>query len=1106
MSFYVGVQSQSTRFSFESRPVTQTFEELNNEFRHYQLFSIETKDIKKILPKSQSQSVDLGLTILEKQWHLSIQSANIAPVGTPQTTDATTTTIAYDPTYKGVTHEGLPFRLTINDGFIAGILPIQDHIFYIEPLQNILSRAKEGIFILYEKENIKRIPERKCMVQTVEQQLERLDIGERVAQGCVSLDLAVATDVSMFKKYISTQTIVNHVSNIMNLVEGVYGSKSFNNEVQFRIVKWVHATTTNAWINSLSPQGLLENFSNWGSKGGFQNNYDLGQLWTNQDLTGSTIGIAWLRGVCAGYGQHHVVQDFSASEALMLCLVAHEIGHNFSMTHNSQIMAPSVSTSNQWSSTSANEFNAYVPKLIPNCLALCGSGGGGSSGLAPAAVFSFPQDSICINKTFQLENNTINAPTSYKWTFNGGTPATSTEAEPKVYFKNAGTYVITLTATNIHGSNSATKKITITTFPTPAFTYKVQNQTVVFTNVTVENAKWAWKFGDGKASTDKNPTNTYANNGTYNVILSANNSCGARTITKSIPVFSTTPTAAFQANILKGCSPLQVQFNNLSTTAQNYSWIFQGAKNNLSTDKNPIVIYEKEGVFDVLLVAYNGSFSDTLLVKKMIRVTSVPKVQFETEQISEGLILFKNMTSGADSLRWDFGNNSTSMDSLASQQYLKSGTYIVKLTAYNACGTSTKLDTLRIVLRPTATFSSDSVAAACDSLVVMPKNLSSDDSKSYIWLTPNANQDSSTVENPHIVYKKTGKYTIFLIAKNEAGVDTFSKSIEVTINQNPTVLFKDSISNRTVWLTNQSTLAEKYYWDFGDGQTSALLSPQHQYKKDGIYKVALWASNVCDSLVFIKEIRILTMPVADFEFTAQGDCEPLAVNFKLKTSENTKKILWQFQGGIPDMSLDSFPKITYNIPGTYSVMFLATNDLGTDTLIKNAIIKVQPKTKAAFDFVTKNATVEFKNKSTFANNVTWHFGDGNKSSVENPVHQFQKSGNYEVRLISTNDCNIDSIAQLVNINIVKADNTFGNQRINIFPNPSDGLFNLTITGIDDEVRVSCFNAIGLSIFKDYIFPKEEKRMLIDLSVAPKGVYFLTIETEREQKIMKIISH
>jgi PKD repeat protein len=731
--FYLNFQAmlcgQNARFSFESRPVIQTFEELNDDFHKYQLFSIETKAIKKILPKNQQQTIDLDLNILEKQWRLSIQSANIAPIGTPQTIDDVTTPITYDPSYKGTTHEGLPFRLTINDDFIAGILPVHERTFYIEPLRHILPRAKENIFIIYEKEDIKRIPERKCMVQTLEQTIEQPDIEARMAQGCVILDLAVATDVAMFKKYNTTQAIVNHVSNIMNLVEETYSSSSFNNEVQFRVVKWVHATTTNAWLNSLSAPDLLENFSNWGSKGGFQSNYDLGQLWTNQDLSGTTIGIAWLRGVCAGLYQHHVVQDFSINEALMRCLVAHEIGHNFSMTHNSQIMAPSVSTSNQWSATSAKEFNAYVPKLIPGCLALCGSGSGGSSGLAPTAIFAIPQDSICINKAIQLENNSINTPTSYKWTLNGGTPATSTDAEPKVYFKTAGTYVISLTATNINGSNVTTKKITITTFPTPGFTYKVQNQTVAFTNTTVENARWSWKFGDGKVSSDKNPSNAYASNGTYNVVLTANNSCGTRTITKAVPVFATTPTAAFQANVLKGCSPLNVQFTNLSTTAQSYSWVFKGAKNSVSNDKNPSVIYEQAGEFDVLLVAFNGGFSDTLLLKKMIKVTSVPKVQFETEQIGEGLVLFKNMTVGADSLRWDFGNNVTSSDSLTSQQYLKSGTYIVKQTAQNACGTSVKFDTLRIVLRPTAKFSADSVATACDSLLVIPQNLSSADSE-----------------------------------------------------------------------------------------------------------------------------------------------------------------------------------------------------------------------------------------------------------------------------------------------------------------------------------------------------------------------------------------
>jgi len=53
-----------------------------------------------------------------------------------------------------------------------------------------------------------------------------------------------------------------------------------------------------------------------------------------------------------------------------------------------------------------------------------------------------------------------------------------------------------------------------------AFTSTQNGLTVTFTDQsTGEPNKWQWNFGDGYTSTEKNPTHTYANAGTYEVQL-----------------------------------------------------------------------------------------------------------------------------------------------------------------------------------------------------------------------------------------------------------------------------------------------------------------------------------------------------------------------------------------------------------------------------------------------------------------------------------------------------------------------------------------------------------------------------------------------------------
>ncbi|MDO7849836.1 PKD domain-containing protein [Hymenobacter sp. M29] len=50
------------------------------------------------------------------------------------------------------------------------------------------------------------------------------------------------------------------------------------------------------------------------------------------------------------------------------------------------------------------------------------------------------------------------------------------------------------------------------------------NEAVVFTNTSTNAARYEWNFGNGRTSTDANPTTTYTTAGTYTVILKSYNS------------------------------------------------------------------------------------------------------------------------------------------------------------------------------------------------------------------------------------------------------------------------------------------------------------------------------------------------------------------------------------------------------------------------------------------------------------------------------------------------------------------------------------------------------------------------------------------------------
>ncbi len=98
---------------------------------------------------------------------------------------------------------------------------------------------------------------------------------------------------------------------------------------------------------------------------------------------------------------------------------------------------------------------------------------------------------------------------------------------------------ITLTASNVQGSNTFSEEayIVVNDMPTAGFTFSDDMGTVTFTNTSTGATSYEWDFGDNSpVSNGENPVHTYAENGQYEVILTATNDCGSETFTEVISV------------------------------------------------------------------------------------------------------------------------------------------------------------------------------------------------------------------------------------------------------------------------------------------------------------------------------------------------------------------------------------------------------------------------------------------------------------------------------------------------------------------------------------------------------------------------------------------
>lgn len=97
-------------------------------------------------------------------------------------------------------------------------------------------------------------------------------------------------------------------------------------------------------------------------------------------------------------------------------------------------------------------------------------------GSKPVAAFTGTPTTLCEGNTVAFTDQSSNTPTSWSWTFTGGTPASSSSQNPTVTYNTAGTYTVRLIATNASGSDTITKTGYITVNAVPTTTTSSTNE------------------------------------------------------------------------------------------------------------------------------------------------------------------------------------------------------------------------------------------------------------------------------------------------------------------------------------------------------------------------------------------------------------------------------------------------------------------------------------------------------------------------------------------------------------------------------------------------------------------------------------------------------
>ncbi|MBR5983054.1 MAG: PKD domain-containing protein [Bacteroidales bacterium] len=320
---------------------------------------------------------------------------------------------------------------------------------------------------------------------------------------------------------------------------------------------------------------------------------------------------------------------------------------------------------------------------------------------AVVANFYVPA-SLPAGQPITMQNRSQNA-TSCFWSFEGATPATSTDENPTIIYSRTGTFAITLFVTN--GTDSDTKTVNVNVVDVASADFTADNRTIIagetvsFTNLSINASTFYWTFAGGNpsTSTDVNPNVTYDTPGSYSVTLFAagENSNDTETKTAYITVLPVT-SADFEASAVDVFVGDSVFFYNLSENATSFFWTFEGGVPENSTEVNPVVVYSAPGYYDVTLFATNGHGYDIETKTAYIYVRAVTAADFTaditTVRVGEA-VSFVNLSENAISYYWSFqgGEPATSQEENPVVVYATAGVYNVTLFATS--GASTDMET-----------------------------------------------------------------------------------------------------------------------------------------------------------------------------------------------------------------------------------------------------------------------------------------------------------------------------------------------------------------------------------------------------------------------------
>ncbi|CAG5086904.1 hypothetical protein CRYO30217_03325 [Parvicella tangerina] len=610
--------------------------------------------------------------------------------------------------------------------------------------------------------------------------------------------------------------------------------------------------------------------------------------------------------------------------------------------------AMGVSPSHVYTNATTNDVT-YIVELIATSPFGCQDTNYGQVKVFPnpTSQFTAPVTDGCGPFTVTFENTSIGA-TSFQWDYDDGNTSATTLASHNYTYANPSNSNLVLEPSLIAITDDGcrdTSTLAVTVYPEVIADFTVDTVGCEpfigdFTDQSQNADQWSWDFGNGFSSILQNPTQTF-NNPTstdviYTVEMIASSVNGCRDTAYQEMLIYPTPIAQFLPSVSVGCAPLNFAFQNNSIDGTFYDWDFDDGNTSTSTLTNFPYFYENQTSSDIiynptLVVSSPNGCADTATMAITVHPEITADFTVDTAGCTPFHAIFNDQSTNAAQWLWDFDNGFMDTQQNPNEFLFNPGTtdsiYTVQLIATSAEGCKdTAYQDILVFPVPNSLFTPSPFTQTYPSTTVSFNNASTTGSWEYYWNFGDGDTAIGFTPADH-VYPTWGDFEIELIVASDFCSDTSTQTITIIPPLPEPHIYGSGEGCRpvTIQFYDSSLYVDSYYWDFGDGGFSTLQNPYYTYHQAGDYTVTvtLTGPGGVETFVMMDSVHVYEYAVAFFQYAPSEVYVPDEPVQFYNLSSYSDDYIWDFGDG--NTTTDEHPEHFYANEGLYDITLIANN-------------------------------------------------------------------------------------------------------------------------------------------------------------------------------------